>query len=231
MRRKTTARNKHGRKLKKYKKKNTRRPQTKYKEYTKTSKYQSTGRTSPLGICQSRVSPKTNGKERASSLKTSRQRLPWHHHHLHDNNTDTHTHTHTNPNEKERASSSKMNQQITLAEPFARQKNNNNKNQLKTNINNEKERASPLKISQQRDSLGRTTCMTRRRKSKICTQRSTDCLFCSLGSLSRTTWYMLMLLPIRARNCKIKNGQNHLVFVSLFFQSPDEPFLPFCFLF
>ena len=101
MRRKTTARNKHGRKLKKYNKKNTRRPQTKYKEYTKTSKYQSTGRTSPLGICQSRVSQKTNGKERASSLKTSRQRLPWHHHHLHDNNTDTHTHTQTLMKRKE----------------------------------------------------------------------------------------------------------------------------------
>ena len=145
--------------------------------------------------------------------------------------TQTHTHTHTNPNEKERASSSKMNQQITLAEPFARQKNNNNKNQLKTNINNEKERASPLKISQQRDSLGRTTCMTRRRKSKICTQRSTDCLFCSLGSLSRTTWYMLMLLPIRARNCKIKNGQNHLVFLSLFFKVLMNLFYPSAFYF
>ena len=65
----------------------------------------------------------------------------------------------------------------------------------------------PLKTSQHRDSLGRTTCMTRRRKPKMCTQRSTDCLFCSLGSLSRTTWYMLMLFPIRARNCKLRKGK------------------------
>lgn len=36
------------------------------------------------------------------------------------------------------------------------------------------------------------------------THLSTDCLFCSLGSAAFTIWYILMLLPIRARNYKIE---------------------------